>query len=509
MSGFDNEVVVSLGERLESSTPQAIMLMQKTATDVSKINYSGNPEGNVSANPASLCHDPTSGNVYYKASGTGNTGWQLLGTGGGEILITRYETPGTFTWTKNPKTRLVQAIGWSGGSGGGSGARYASGQAIGSGAGASGPGVFIYTLLGSDLGPTETVVVGAGGAGGASVTTDDTDGNDGSPGGVTSFGNLSTLNESVYPNWSNTPSYGRAGGLGINWSGGNTGPVINNGEMTLAYAFGGQAGLSGDATDGSNVPQNPVVSLPNGTCASYICNMGGGGAGGIDTGPDFRLAGSGGNFLSGIDGSVLLAGGAAGVSGVSNGDGSNGADGGISSGGLLLSGTGGGGGAPNPAGRGGNGGTGGKYGGGGGGGAASLNGFNSGAGGDGGSGALIVIEFLGNDPSPLTGGVQTVGATTQNLITIPLGAAAGTYQIQGQVKGFESTTPAGVGYTIFATFTTDGATATLLGQQPIFNEDPALSDADAYFVASGNNAVLQVLGVTGLTIDWSGLCTII
>lgn len=78
MSGFDNEVVVSIGERLQTSTAQAIGIMQSTATDVSRVNYSGNPNGNVAANPASLSHDPTTGNVWIKASGTGNTGWVLV-----------------------------------------------------------------------------------------------------------------------------------------------------------------------------------------------------------------------------------------------------------------------------------------------------------------------------------------------------------------------------------------------------------------------------------------------
>ncbi len=85
MSGFDNEVVVSVGERLESSSAQAISLMQQQPTDVSRINYSGNPEGAVSANPSSICHDPVSGDLYIKDSGTGNTGWLLLMPSGSVI----------------------------------------------------------------------------------------------------------------------------------------------------------------------------------------------------------------------------------------------------------------------------------------------------------------------------------------------------------------------------------------------------------------------------------------
>jgi hypothetical protein len=96
----------------------------------------------------------------------------------------------------------------------------------------------------------------------------------------------------------------------------------------------------------------------------------------------------------------------------------------------------------------------------------------------------------------------TVGATTANIITIPLGGVAGTYQFEARVAAFESGTPSSAGYNLYGTFRTDGTTATLIGNQDIFNEDAALNAANAYFIASGNNAVLQVLGVTGLTIAW-------
>lgn len=101
-----------------------------------------------------------------------------------------------------------------------------------------------------------------------------------------------------------------------------------------------------------------------------------------------------------------------------------------------------------------------------------------------------------------TGTATTVNAVTANIITVALGAVAGTFQFEARVKAFESTTPAGAGYNVYGTFRTDGATATLIGNQDVFNEDAALSTADAYFIASGNNAVLQVLGVAGLTINW-------
>ncbi len=90
MAGFDNEVMFALGERLQASTAQAITLMQQTATDVSRVNFSGNPNGTVAANPSSLSHDPTSGNLWLKATGTGNTGWVLLTAGG--VTLTADDT---------------------------------------------------------------------------------------------------------------------------------------------------------------------------------------------------------------------------------------------------------------------------------------------------------------------------------------------------------------------------------------------------------------------------------
>lgn len=101
------------------------------------------------------------------------------------------------------------------------------------------------------------------------------------------------------------------------------------------------------------------------------------------------------------------------------------------------------------------------------------------------------------------GTATTINAVTQDIITVPLGLVAGTYQFEARVKAFDAATPSGAGYNIYATLRTDGTTATLIGNQDVFNEDPALGTADAYFIASGNNAVLQVLGVAGLTIHWS------
>ena len=74
-AGIENKIIFSQGEKLFPSTATDISNMQETATDVSRVNFTGDPNGNVAANPSSLCHDPVSGNVYFKQTGTGNTGW--------------------------------------------------------------------------------------------------------------------------------------------------------------------------------------------------------------------------------------------------------------------------------------------------------------------------------------------------------------------------------------------------------------------------------------------------
>lgn len=97
---------------------------------------------------------------------------------------------------------------------------------------------------------------------------------------------------------------------------------------------------------------------------------------------------------------------------------------------------------------------------------------------------------------------QTIGATTDDVTTIPL-TVAGTYTFEVRVAAWESTGPNGAGYSKNAVIISDGVTATLIGDSDGFaHTDTALDDADVNIIASGNNAILRVLGVAGLTINW-------
>lgn len=97
---------------------------------------------------------------------------------------------------------------------------------------------------------------------------------------------------------------------------------------------------------------------------------------------------------------------------------------------------------------------------------------------------------------------QTVGAVTSDVSTIPL-TTAGTYTFEIRVAAWESTGPNSAGYSKNAVIRSNGVSATLIGDSDGFGHtDAALDDADVNIVASGNNAIIRVLGVAGLTVNW-------
>lgn len=103
----------------------------------------------------------------------------------------------------------------------------------------------------------------------------------------------------------------------------------------------------------------------------------------------------------------------------------------------------------------------------------------------------------------LSGSAQTIGAVTADLITVPLGATAGTYTFDIKVAGYESTTPAGCGYAIMASVRTTGAAAVLAPNQAVDTmEEAALVPCDAQVVVAANTAIVRITGVAALTVNW-------
>jgi hypothetical protein len=105
-----------------------------------------------------------------------------------------------------------------------------------------------------------------------------------------------------------------------------------------------------------------------------------------------------------------------------------------------------------------------------------------------------------------SGTVTTVGAVTGNVITFTLPAVPATVAFDVLVAGFASAgpgTPVGASYSVIAGARTTGVAGFLTGTPDVTsNEEAAMLAADATVVIAGNNAIVQVTGVAGLTIEW-------
>lgn len=110
----------------------------------------------------------------------------------------------------------------------------------------------------------------------------------------------------------------------------------------------------------------------------------------------------------------------------------------------------------------------------------------------------------------ITGSGTTVGAVTADIATFSLGATPGAYNFELKIIAYTTTGPAASGFTILGTMRTSGISATLVStpdETPV--EDISLIACDVDMIASGNNLIVRVLGVAGLTINWRLLATYI
>ena len=122
---------------------------------------------------------------------------------------------------------------------------------------------------------------------------------------------------------------------------------------------------------------------------------------------------------------------------------------------------------------------------------------------DGSSGSNTLTVQLTNR---LQGTVTTAGAVTSTVITFSLGATPAAYKFHFEMTAFNSATPAGLGYSIEASARTTGLAATIISiPDADEDEDVAFATADWAVIASGNNILLQAVGVAALTINWSAV----
>jgi hypothetical protein len=106
------------------------------------------------------------------------------------------------------------------------------------------------------------------------------------------------------------------------------------------------------------------------------------------------------------------------------------------------------------------------------------------------------------------GQVTTSDATPTNIITFAAGAVAGTYAITGQVDAYDLTDVAGAAYFFTAGIRTTGAATVLIGAQFSTEfEEAAMVPSDIDILVSGNNILVQVVGIAGKTIHWDAIFT--
>ena len=351
---------------------------QLSATDDGSITYSiisgSLPSGLSLSSSGLISGTPTTGgsSTFTVRASDANTSVDRSFTISVTVYgATRYQTPGTYTFTVPAGVTSVSVVAVGGGQGGGGAGNTSSSVTGGGGAG----GGLSYGNVSVTPGQAITVTVGAGGAGGSGYSQS------GQAGGTSSFGSFI-----VAGGGSGSTSIGANGTFGGSGTGGTSG-----GTSRLGGGIGGQGGkyASGDAGGGG------------GGAGGYSGNGGAGGDGGPDggsTGP--AQAGSGGAGGGGAGGpggndQAGSAGGGVGLFGL----GSNGSAGGGGATFVNSSTTNGGGGGGSGGSAGGSNnlntaGAGGLFGGGGGGGNGNV---DTDSGGAGGGGAVRIIWGQGRE----------------------------------------------------------------------------------------------------------------
>jgi hypothetical protein len=125
--------------------------------------------------------------------------------------------------------------------------------------------------------------------------------------------------------------------------------------------------------------------------------------------------------------------------------------------------------------------------------------------------SIIVEDNVGTNSliisaaNTLTGTTTTVGNVGGTVLTIPLGAVPGVYEIEIRIAAYNASTPAGAGWKVFAVARTDGTNSTVIGfNDSVHESEVALMDALVACTADlANNVIVGVGGVAGLTIDWA------
>ena len=92
----------------------------------------------------------------------------------------------------------------------------------------------------------------------------------------------------------------------------------------------------------------------------------------------------------------------------------------------------------------------------------------------------------------------------KTIVSFDMGTFAGVYTIEGKISALNVTDVAGAGYFFSAAFRTTGAVGTLIDVSYGINfEEAAMLTADYNVIVSGNDIVIQAVGILNKELHWS------
>ncbi len=108
----------------------------------------------------------------------------------------------------------------------------------------------------------------------------------------------------------------------------------------------------------------------------------------------------------------------------------------------------------------------------------------------------------------LQGTATSTNASNADMVTFSLAATPTVYRFYFDATGRDTGSGDGVGYTLYGSARTDGASATIIATPFIdTDEDASLIGASINLLASANSIVLRGIGVAGRTVNFSAVGT--
>lgn len=106
------------------------------------------------------------------------------------------------------------------------------------------------------------------------------------------------------------------------------------------------------------------------------------------------------------------------------------------------------------------------------------------------------------------GNVTTTDATPTTIITDVLSATPGVYEITGSVIGYNTTDTLGVSFAVTSGVRSTGAASIEIGTEITSNfKEVGMVNTNVTITVSGNDILVNVIGLAGKTINWDALFT--